>query len=149
MRIRELLEQKGRPIHTIGQECSVAEAVVRLMDNKTGALIVMKADQPVGIFTERDLLRCHGRRDGRGVDAVRVEEAMTNKLIVAEPEEDIETAMATMIQADIRHLPVIAERRIVGMLTLGDLVKQQLGDLKAELHYLHDYISNLHDASRD
>ena len=78
-----------------------------------------------------------------------VEEAMTSKLIVAEPEEEVSAAMATMIKAGIRHLPVIENGRIIGMLTIGDLVEHQVGTLTAEIHYLQDYISDLHDADQD
>lgn len=149
MLIQDLLANKGREAKTITADRSVETAIDMLAEENTRALIVTDNERPVGIFTERDVLRCHVRDRSRTFSEVGVGEAMTNKLIVAEPEETIETAMATMIQADIRHLPVVRGERIVGMLTITDLVRQHLGDLKAELHYLQDYISDLQDASRD
>jgi IMP dehydrogenase len=74
---------------------------------------------------------------------------MTRQLVVAEPDEELSEAMATMLQADIKHLPVVSEGRIVGILTLAALVRRQIGNLTAELHYLQDYISDLHEAGRD
>jgi IMP dehydrogenase len=147
MRIQDLLKQKGQAVQTIVGEKTVEDAISKLTQEKVGALIVIEDNHPVGIFAERDVLRCH--LQGKTFADVKVRDAMTNKLIVAEPEEEIETAMATMIQADIRHLPVLKNQKIIGMLTMSDLVKQQIGDLKAELHYLQDYISDLQDASQD
>lgn len=149
MQIQDLLRNKGREAKTINADRTVEEAIDRLASDHVSALVVTENDRPVGLFAERDVLRCHIRIRSRLFAEVRVREAMTNKLIVAEPEDTIETAMATMIQADIRHLPVVQSQKIIGMLTITDLVRQQIGDLKAELHYLQDYISDLHDASRD
>jgi IMP dehydrogenase len=147
MRIRDLLKQKGRAVQTIAGDKSIEDAISKLTQEKVGALIVIEDNHPVGIFAERDALRCH--LQGKAFTDAKVRDTMTNKLIVAEPEEEIETAMATMIQADIRHLPVLKDQKIIGMLTMSDLVKQQIGDLKADLHYLQDYISDLQDASQD
>ena len=149
MQIRDLMTKKGREVATIGAEENVETAIGRLAAKKGGALIVIEDDRPAGIFAERDVLRCHLKDNTRDFSDIKIRDAMTNKLIVAEPEEDIETAMATMIQADIRHLPVIENRQITCMLTISDLVKQQIGDLKAELHYLQDYIADLQEATRD
>jgi len=149
MRIRDLLKQKGRVVQTIAGDKSVEDAISQLTKEKVGALIVIEDNHPVGIFAERDVLRCHLKAKARAFADIKVRDAMTNKLIVAEPAEEIETVMATMIQAEIRHLPVLEDRQIIGMLTMSDLVKQQIGDLKTELHYLQDYISDLQDASQD
>ena len=149
MLIRELLEQKGQAVQTIDGDRSVEAAIDQLTRNRVGALVVIEDAQPVGIFAERDVLRCHLKDRTQTFSEIKVRDAMTNKLIVAEPAENIETAMATMIQADIRHLPVIENKDIVGMLTMSDLVRQQIGALRAELHYLQDYITDLHDAARD
>jgi IMP dehydrogenase len=76
-------------------------------------------------------------------------EAMTAKLIVAQPDDLVSSAMAMMIKADIRHLPVVENQRIACMLTISDLVKHHVGELTAELHYLQDYITDLQDAVHD
>lgn len=149
MKIRDLMTEKGRSVETIGADATVEDAIRQMAQTRGGALIVVEDDHPVGIFAERDVLRCHLKDSALHFYDIRIRDAMTNKLIVAEPDEEIETAMATMIQADIRHLPVIEDRQIVCMLTISDLVKRQIGDLKAELHYLQDYISDLQEATRD
>jgi IMP dehydrogenase len=74
---------------------------------------------------------------------------MTDKLIVAQPDDLVSSAMAMMIKADIRHLPVVEDRQITAMLTISDLVKHHVGELTAELHYLQEYITDLHDAVQD
>jgi IMP dehydrogenase len=149
MKVRELVAEMGRPVNTIEAEQSVEEAISKMAAAGASALIVMEAGRPAGIFAERDVLRCHLENRKRHFDAVSVGEAMTRKLIVAEPEEAVSAAMATMIKSGIRHLPVIENGRIVGMLTIGDLVEHQVGTLTAEIHYLQDYISDLQNADRD
>ena len=149
MRVQDLLEKKGKQVQTISADQFVDAAVDKLTRTNVGALIVVDADRPVGIFAERDVLRGYVRDKAKAFSEIRVRDAMTNKLIVAEPEDDIDTAMATMIQADIRHLPIFKDNRIIGMLTISDLVKNQIGSLKAEVHYLQEYITDLQDASQD
>ena len=149
MKVRELVAEMNRPVNTIDAEQTVEDAISQMAGARASALIVMQAGQPAGIFAERDVLRCHLENRSRPFDAVTVGEAMTRKLIVAEPEEAVSAAMATMIKSGIRHLPVIENERIVGMLTIGDLVEHQVGTLTAEIHYLQDYITDLQDADRD
>jgi IMP dehydrogenase len=120
-----------------------------MTEQRTSALIVMDGETPVGIFTERDVLRCHVTWRHRLFREMPLAEAMTDKLIVAQPDDLVSSAMAMMIKADIRHLPVVEERRITGMLTISDLVKHHVGELTAELHYLQEYITDLQDAVQD
>ncbi len=136
-------------MHAIEAGRSVEEAIARMDDERTGALIVTREGLPAGIFTERDVLRCHLRNRGRLFSEVQVGEAMTTNLIVAEPGEEIRAALATMIKMEIRHLPVVDHGQIAAMLTVGDLVEHQVDTLTAELHYLQEYINDLHDADRD
>ena len=74
---------------------------------------------------------------------------MTDRLIAARPDDEVDSVIAIMVKADIRHLPVIEEKKIVGMLTLNDLIEQQLESLADEVHQLKDYIEDLHEAGRD
>jgi CBS domain-containing protein len=149
MKVRDLVAEMGRPVKTIEAAQTVEEAISLMSEAGASALIVMEAGRPAGIFAERDVLRCHLKNRKRRFELVSVGEAMTSKLIVAEPEEAVSAAMATMIRSGIRHLPVIENGRIVGMLTIGDLVEHQVGTLTAEIHYLQDYISDLQDANLD
>lgn len=149
MRVHDVMKQTRRMVHTIPVDRTAEDAIVQMTEKRTSALIVMDGEKPVGIFTERDVLRCHVAWRGRLFREMPLGEAMVDKLIVAQPEDLVSGAMAMMIQADIRHLPVVEDRRISGMLAITDLVKHHVGQLTAELHYLQEYITDLQDAVQD
>ena len=149
MRVHDVMKQKRRDVYTISVQQTAEDAIVHMTEHRTSALIVMDAETPVGIFTERDVLRCHVAWRHRLFREMPLSEAMTDKLIVAQPGDLASTAMAMMIKADIRHLPVVEDRRIACMLTISDLVKHHVGELTAELHYLQEYITDLQDAVQD
>lgn len=149
MRVHDVMKQTRRMVHTIPVDRTAEDAIVQMTEKRTSALIVMDGEKPVGIFTERDVLRCHVAWRGRLFREMPLGEAMVDKLIVAQPEDLVSGAMAMMIQADIRHLPVVEDRRISGMLAITDLVKHHVGELTAELHYLQEYITDLQDAVQD
>jgi len=126
------------------------EQALRLMSGyNVSALVVMTKGASQGIFTERDLVRCHIIFSDKDIKDILVKEVMTSKLIVAEHDDTIEDAMGMMIKAKIRHLPVVSDGQIKGMLSLEDLVKKHVSVLTKELHYLKDYISDLQDAAYD
>jgi IMP dehydrogenase len=149
VKISDLLKEKGRSVYTITAGRSVEEAISVMAAEGYGALIVMRQGMPAGIFTERDVLRCHLENPGKPFTDVDVARAMTTELIVTEPGEEIPVALATMIKADIRHLPVVDKGQITAMLTICDLVEHQVDTLTAEIHYLQEYISDLHAAGED
>lgn len=150
MKVRELLKDKHiHSVRTIDMTADLEMAIEQMTADRASALIVLDGDLPVGILAERDVLRVHLKNRDRAFTDIPVREAMTNKLIVAEPEDEARDAMAMMIKAEIRHLPVIQDRTIVGMLTMNELVKHQIGNLEAELHYLNEYIADLQEAVQD
>jgi CBS domain-containing protein len=149
MKIRDLLREKALPAYTIAGNQSVEEAVGFMSGKKVSALIVTEHDQPVGIFAERDVFRYYLRDKTASLSEISLQNAMTNKLISADPEDEVSRVIAMMIKSDIKHLPVMEENKILGMLTLNDLIEQQMGSLTAEIHHLKDYIDALHDAGRD
>ena len=149
MRVQDVMKQKRRVVHTIETQRTAEDAIVQMTEHRTSALIVMDGVTPVGIFTERDVLRCHVAWRHRLFREMPLAEAMTPNLIVAKPDDLASSAMAMMIRADIRHLPVVEDQQIVSMLTISDLVKHHVGELTAELHYLQEYITDLHDAVQD
>lgn len=149
MRVQDVMQHKRRVIHTVAARETAEDAIVQMTEQQTSALIVMDGDTPVGIFTERDVLRCHVAWRKRLFREMPLHEAMTAKLIVARPGDLVSSAMAMMIKADIRHLPVVEDQHIAAMLTISDLVKHHVGELTAELHYLQDYITDLQDAVQD
>ena len=149
MNVEQLLSEKGRRVATIADTESVERAINEMAAQQTSALIVTAGGQPVGLFAERDVLRCHLKYPEQPFSAICLRDAMTRKLIVAEAGEEIRMAMAMMIKADIRHLPVVKQEQVVGMLTISDLVEHQVQALEADLHYLQEYISDLQDAKED
>lgn len=149
MKVHDLLREKARPVHTIASDQSVEDAVNLMSEKKVSALIVTEHDQPVGIFAERDVFRHYLRVRTTALSDVTVQNAMTANLIAADPEDEISRVMAVMIKADIRHLPVIKAGKLIGMLTLTDLIEHRIDSLTEENHQLKDYIDALHEAGRD
>jgi len=149
MKVKDLLKDYAGHFHTIEQEQTVAQALKLMSGYNVSALVVMTKQVSQGIFTERDLVRCHILFSDKNMNEILIKDVMTSKLIVAEPEDTIEDAMGMMIKAKIRHLPVIFKGQIKGIFSLEDLVKSQVSVLNKELHYLKDYITDLQDASHD
>jgi len=149
MKVQDLLADKNRPVHTIDGNRSVDDAITFMADVKASALVVAKNDQPVGIFTERDVFRYYLRDKSTALSGIPLGNAMTDRLIAARPDDEVGRVISMMVKADIRHLPVIEEKQIVGMLTLNDLIEHQLESLTAEVHQLKDYIDDLHEAGID
>lgn len=149
MHVEDLLARKGLEIVSIQSTASVENAIDTMSKYQASALIVMKDEQPLGIFAERDVLKCHLQNRTAAFSEINIKAAMSGRLIVAEAEDEISTAMAMMIKADIRHLPVIKNKVLIGMLTISDLVEYHIGNLTAELHYLQEYISDLQQAELD
>jgi IMP dehydrogenase len=149
MKVHELLQLKSRPVYTLSSDQTVDDAINLMTAKKTGALIITEADHPVGVFAERDVFRAHIRDKTAAFTDIQLKDAMTPKLLVAKTEDEISSVMSMMIQADIKHMPVIEENKIVGMLTLADLIEHQINMLTDELHHLREYIEDLHHAGQD
>ncbi|UCF90298.1 MAG: CBS domain-containing protein [Desulfobacterales bacterium] len=149
MDVREVLKIKARPVHTIRSDESVA-AAIRLMAAPTvRAVIITERDHPVGIFTARDVLRSHLKDRAASFAEIKLRDAMTNKLIAAQPEDEVNSVLAMMTKADVHHLPVMEANRVVALLTLSDLAQHQIAALTSELRQLNDYIRDLHSAGQD
>lgn len=141
MTVKELLNTKGKDIITIEGESSVEDAIRSMHARKISALLVIENGKPTGIFTERDVVRCYISTEGRPFREVQIKDAMTTDLIVAEPDDELSNIMSVMVQKNIRHLPVADKGRIVGMLSIRDVIQTQIGRLQSEIHYLKDYIT--------
>jgi CBS domain-containing protein len=149
MKVHDLLKKKARPVYTIASDQSMADAVNLMSSKRVSALIVTENDQPVGIFAERDVFRYCLRETATALSEIALQKAMTGNLIAADPEDDVERILAVMTKADIRHLPVLRAEKLIGMLTLHDLMEHRIDSLTEENHRLKDYIDDLHDAGRD
>ena len=138
--VSDLLRVKGHDVHTIESRASVLDAVRRMVDRNVGSLLVLDGDEIAGIITERDYLREIVLK-GRTSRETPVEAIMTKKVIVVRPEDTVEGCMAIMTEKRIRHLPVLRDGAVDGMISIGDLVRQLSQDQKAEIRYLTDYIT--------
>ena len=140
MTIREILDVKGSRVHTIDADRSVLDAVAVLMEHRIGALLVRDArGTAVGIISERDVLRESLHRSAE-LGRISVSEAMTRDLVVCVPDDEVDYAMGIMTKNRVRHLPVVADRDVVGMISIGDLVKASLDAVEYENRSLREYI---------
>ncbi|MBI4607643.1 MAG: CBS domain-containing protein [Candidatus Rokubacteria bacterium] len=123
----------------VSREAMVSEAVRVMAANNVGIVAVLDGDKLVGVFSERDVVR---RVVDRGLDPSRtpVGEVMTTNLVVADVDEDYQSAMSKMDQANIRHLPVVSEGRLLSMISIRDLMRVEIHDKGEEIRYLHEYL---------
>ena len=138
-RLAEILEEKGRNVLEISADASVLEAVQEMVENNVGALLVKDAGEVVGIVTERDYLRrvtLEGRTEEAPVSAI-----MSSPLVIATLETTIDECMALMTDRRIRHVPVVADGNVVGLVSIGDLVKFKSKLQTFEIQFLNDYIT--------
>jgi CBS domain-containing protein len=141
MLITEILKSKGDLVFTISPDEKVADAVALLDQRRVGALVVLSAeDRVVGIFSERDVVRTVAR-DGAGALSHAVETVMTRDVIFAEQGETVDSLLSRMTDRRIRHLPVCEEGRLVGLVSIGDLVKSKIAESVAEAQSLKQYIA--------
>ena len=142
MNVQDILARKSsNTVRSIGPERTVAEAVARLVEHNIGSLVVMEGDRPVGIVTERDILRCCADEMGKS-GSTPVSEVMTRDLIVGEASDTIDYVMGIMTRNRIRHLPIMGPGdRVVGMVSIGDVVESQLRETIYENRHLRQYIS--------
>ena len=139
-RVADLLRAKGREVHTVSPAATVYEAVDRMVRHNVGSLLVVEGDEIHGIITERDYLREIVLK-GRTSRETPVREVMTARVVCVGPDDTIEGCMAIMTEKRIRHLPVVEEGRVAGLVSIGDVVKRLSMDQRAEIRYLTDYIT--------
>lgn len=138
-RLAEILEEKGGDVLEIDGESSVFEAVQLMVENNVGSLLVTERGAVAGIVTERDYLR-RVTLEGRTEEAP-VREIMSSPLVVATPETTVDECMAMMTDRRIRHVPVVEEEKVVGLVSIGDLVKFKSKLQSFEIQFLNDYIT--------
>ena len=139
-RVREILSKKGAVVHSVTPTTSVADAVRRMNEAGVGAVLVMMREEVVGILSERDVLV-------RVVDALRdplatsVEEVMSTRLVTIGPDAMVQEGMRVMTEKRVRHLPVMEARKLMGIISIGDLTKAVVEDLQEEVVQLETYIA--------
>jgi len=134
-----VLESKGRDVWSISPEASVYDAIGMMADKGVGALLVMEGRQLVGIISERDYAR-KVILQGRSSKDTPVREIMTDNVVYARPEQTVDEGMALMTTKRFRHLPVLDDGELVGIVSLGDLVKETLSEKEFLIEKLENYI---------
>jgi len=137
--LRDLLNSKGQKVWTIQPDESVFDAIQKMADQDVGSLVVIEDDKPVGIFTERHYAR-EVFLKGRHSPTTPIREIMSTRAIYASPEQTIEECMAVMTDKRIRHLPVLYRGKLVGIVSIGDLVKSRIVDQEFTIEQLTQYI---------
>jgi len=141
MKVRDLLESKAKHVVSIDVNSSVEDAIRAMNARRISAIMVMDQGKTQGIFTERDVVRAYIASGGKSFKDVAVKDAMIADLIVSVPDDDLNDVMAIMVEKNIRHLPVIDNGRVIGMLSIRDIIQTHVKKLHAEIHYLRDYIN--------
>ena len=141
MKIKDISRINGRDLVIVGPNDTVKGAIDILFDNNIGALPVCEADgKLVGILSERDILKgVHNR--SKDVLNAKVRDLMTTEVIVGVPEDELEEILKTMTDKGVRHLPVMAGPRVIGMLSIRDVIEERLTECHAQVRYLNDYIA--------
>jgi CBS domain-containing protein len=138
--VRQILQSKGQQVWTISPSASVFEALQLMAARDIGALVVVEADRLVGIFSERDYARkviLHGKTSRE----TQVREVMTSRVAYVRPEQTTEECMALMTEKHIRHLPAMEGDRLIGLISIGDVVKAVISNQAFVINQLENYIS--------
>lgn len=137
--VRQLLDRKGHQVWCIEPSDTVRDAVKLMASRNVGSLLVVENGKPVGIITEKHYLRNAALRDHSPPD-MPVREVMRTGFIYARPEQSVEECMAIMTDQRVRHLPVLNDGELIGIISIGDLVKHIIGEQKYTIHELINYI---------
>jgi CBS domain-containing protein len=138
--VKQLLESKGHDVWSVSPDTSVLEAIKKMADKRIGALLVLDRGKPVGIVSERDYAR-KVILQGRSSQETPVKDVMTTRVVCARPDLNVEECMAIMTDKHIRHLPVMEGDEVLGMISIGDLVKAIIAEQQFLINQLERYIT--------
>lgn len=139
MYVKQVLQSKGSEVWTIAREATVYNALQLLADKEIGALLVVEQGKPVGIFTERDYAR-KVFLAGKSSKDTQVEQVMNDKVMYVRPDQTLEECMALMTHKHIRHLPVMEDNQLVGLISIGDIVKAMIDEKEFMIEQLVKYV---------
>jgi CBS domain-containing protein len=142
MKLKDVLAAKGHRVVTVSAKSSIADAIRTMHAEKVGAVLVPDAEScPVGIFTERDVVHLYAAGD-RDFDSLAVEARMTCSIVVGKLSMSVDEALGLMTERRFRHLPVIEDGKLLGLVSIGDLVKMRLEETAQEAQALRAYIAS-------
>lgn len=139
MTVQAVLDSKGRKVVSVGADVVLSAAIQTLCEHKIGAILVMKERRIQGILSERDIVRVLGQR-GAGVLDEPVSAVMTRKVVTCRQTDTASAIMETMTNGKFRHLPVVDNDEVVGLISIGDIVKWRVREYEREQEMLRDYI---------
>jgi CBS domain-containing protein len=144
--VSALIERKGTSVHAVTPSMTIAEAVAEMNRHRIGCVVVLDGGRLAGVFTERDVLR---RVVGAGLDpkAVRISDVMTRNVFTIAPETSVEETMILFAERRCRHLPVMEEGRLLGLISIGDISRWMAQTHQAEAEQLKNYISGGYSAA--
>ena len=137
--VKHVLDQKGHHVHFIHPDASVFDALKMMAENNIGSLVVLEGGKLVGVITERHYAREIVLK-GRTSPGTLVRDIMSTKVIYARPDQSVEECMAVMTARAVRHLPVLEGGRLVGIVSIGDMVKSVISDQKFIIEQLEHFI---------
>lgn len=137
--VTQILQSKGKGIWTIGSQATVFDALKMMAEKEIGALVVVDAGKVVGIFSERDYAR-KVILEGRSSKDTLVDKIMTKQVITVDPATTVEVCMGLMTDRRIRHLPVMENDRLIGIISIGDVVKAIVSEQRYLIEHLENYI---------
>ena len=140
MLVAEILKDKGDAVYAIAPDATVAQACAELERKRVGALVVCESDRVVGVISERDVVRAMARDGKAGLDRP-VADYMSGEVMFAAPAESVGVLMGRMTEHRIRHLPVLKDGRLGGVVSIGDVVKCQIAEATQEAESLRTYIA--------
>ena len=139
--VRDILKQKGLGLCSVRPDSTVYDALKLMAEKNIGAVLVLDGERPVGILSERDYAR-QVILKGKTSKDTPVREIMTSKVVFVRPEQSIEECMALMTDKRIRHLPVIEEGKLIGVVSIGDIVKAVISEKEFLIAQLENYIAS-------
>jgi CBS domain-containing protein len=141
MHVSAIIGEKGSAVFSVGPDESVGAAIAVLSDKRIGAVLVTRDDQVLGIFSERDVINALARA-GAGIMSQPVKDFMSTDVVTCRRGDSIDHMMGLMTDRRIRHLPVIEDGKVVGMISIGDVVKFRIAEAEAESDALKSYIAS-------
>ena len=139
-RISDVLRNKGSEVVTVRPDTLVSELLAVLVGHNIGAAVVTSGDAVVGIVSERDVVHSVYGRGGQLL-STPVSDIMTTEVISCVPEDEVDSLMRTMTERRIRHLPVMVDGKLAGIISIGDMVKARITELEEERAHLHSYLA--------
>ena len=139
MTVRAILDTKGHQIESVEPDARLSAAIKILAERKIGAVLVMSQGRVEGILSERDIVRVIGERGAAALDEP-VSAVMTRKVVSCKQADTVAAIMEMMTSGKFRHLPVVEDGRVVGLISIGDIVKWRVGEYEAEQEALREYI---------